>query len=269
MNRLSLVLLGLLGLGLLAVTIPRDAAEPTSETSRLPAGATDRSSPVVVELFTSQGCSSCPPADRVLSELADHDDVVPLAFHVDYWNYIGWTDPFSSNVWSKRQERYAEALRTGRLYTPMVVVDGRTDVVGSRGREVAELIARARQQATRGVLVLELETRGPAVQTRWGAQLDEGVERPAELLLAVVESGLETPVSRGENARRTLHNDFVVRSLERLGSVSPGAEATLEHRFVLDSEWDRSQIRLVGLLQDPEALAIHGAAVGTVVASDS
>ena len=268
MNRLSLVLLGLLGIGLLAVTLPRNAAEPASD----PAPASDsveRTAPVVVELFTSQGCSSCPPADRVLSELAERDDVVPLAFHVDYWNYIGWTDPFSSEVWSKRQERYAEALRTGRLYTPMVVVDGRTDVVGSRGREVAELIAQARRRAALGEVVVEIETRGPAVQIRGAAHLDAQVERPAEFLLAVVESGLETPVSRGENARRTLHNDFVVRSFERLGTVSPGAETTLEHRFVLDSAWNRDEIRLVGLLQDPETLAIYGAAVGAVVATDS
>ena len=81
--------------------------------------------PVVLELFTSQGCSSCPPADELLTELGKHDDVIALAFHVDYWNHLGWRDPFSSRSWSRRQERYAAALFRGRVYTPQIVVDGR------------------------------------------------------------------------------------------------------------------------------------------------
>jgi hypothetical protein len=89
-------------------------------------------SPIIIELFTSQGCSSCPPADRLLKRLAGDPRVIPLSFHVDYWNYIGWTDPFSSKRWSERQQGYARAFRSNRIYTPQLVVSGRTGASGSR-----------------------------------------------------------------------------------------------------------------------------------------
>ena len=102
---------------------------------------------MVIELFTSQGCSSCPPADRLLSRLAEEPayrgKVVPLAFHVDYWNYIGWTDPFSSPRWSERQRDYGRSLGLGTVYTPQLVIDGRSECVGSQEGDVRREIARA------------------------------------------------------------------------------------------------------------------------------
>jgi len=99
-------------------------------------GATSASGPVVVELFTSQGCSSCPPADRLLSKLSRDPRlagrVIPLAFHVDYWDYIGWRDPFASPRWSQRQKDYARVFRSNRIYTPQLVVSGSTEGVGSQ-----------------------------------------------------------------------------------------------------------------------------------------
>src|SRR5262245_2326035 len=124
----------LVALAILALAMACDPAAGDPRSRRIDPGA-----PVVVELFTSQGCSSCPPADRLLGELvrdgaiADRP-VIALSFHVDYWNRLGWTDPFSRPAWSARQQAYADAMRDGRVYTPQLVIAGRSHVVGSRRR---------------------------------------------------------------------------------------------------------------------------------------
>src|SRR5258707_8836135 len=110
-------------------------------------------SPVVVELFTSQGCSSCPPADSLLGELSKRSDVLALGFHVDYWDYIGWKDPYASKLATKRQHDYAAALRLHMVYTPQMVVDGRTDVVGSERGDVAAAIGKAAAQPKLAVAI--------------------------------------------------------------------------------------------------------------------
>ena len=131
--------LSLLALALIAIAPRSGAGEPG------PSISGDRVA--VVELFTSQGCSSCPPADRLLSKLARdpryQGKVIPLSFHVDYWNSIGWTDPFSSNRWSERQRVYAgRVFHSNRIYTPQVVVNGRSECVGNSEGEVTGRIAR-------------------------------------------------------------------------------------------------------------------------------
>src|ERR1051325_11483071 len=112
-----------------------------------PSSAASPARPVLVELFTSQGCSSCPAADRALAEIAAQPaaqrNVIPLAFHVDYWNYIGWTDPFSSADWSARQRRYGAAFGGGRIYTPQLVVAGAADCVGTDDSRLRKLVAAA------------------------------------------------------------------------------------------------------------------------------
>lgn len=252
--------LGAVVLALLALLPPRYSGAQ-AHTDERPLAEEGAGGPVVLELFTSQGCSSCPPADRVLSELAAGDDVIALSFHVDYWNYIGWTDPFSSAEWSERQRDYARALRTGRVYTPMVVVDGRTDLVGSQRHEVEELVADARRRQRAGSVELMARPGEASLAVSLAAEVDAGrIDGPVDLLLAVVESGLETPVKRGENARRTLHNDCVVRRLQKLGTLGPDRTSLeLDHRIELDPAWNSENLSLVGLLQDPETLAIHGA----------
>lgn len=114
-----------------------------------PKASSSQGSPIIVELFTSQGCSSCPPADRFLTELAAREEfeIIPLSFHVDYWNYIGWTDPFSSPAWSDRQRHYARSFGGNRVYTPQMVVNGRWEGVGSNRREIARLLERGSSRA--------------------------------------------------------------------------------------------------------------------------
>jgi hypothetical protein len=261
---LAVVALG--GLATLVATTP--GADARTEDARTEDAQSDgrtpaERGPIVLELFTSQGCSSCPPADRLLTELAAEEagEVLPLAFHVDYWNRLGWRDPFSSEAWSKRQRRYARELPGGRVYTPQLVVDGREHAVGSDRRAVARLLADARARSQEGSVELSARISGGELLTAVGATATAAADEPLDLLLAVVESGFETPVGSGENSGRRLREDFVVRRLERVGSVAPGGPMfTRELRVPLDSEWSTDQLAAVAFLQHPHRLTIHGAA---------
>ncbi len=182
-------------------------------TSRDAAAEPAAAAPVVVELFTSQGCSSCPPADVLLDELAGRPGVVALSLHVDYWDYIGWKDPYASPQYTARQQRYAEALNLRYVYTPQIVVDGRANVVGSHRAEVLEAIAAAAKR-DRPIDITFSTSNGGTVIIPEGPAPDEG----ATVWLAVYDREHVTEIKRGENAGRELRNANVVRSFERLGT---------------------------------------------------
>ncbi len=168
---------------------------------------------VVVELFTSQGCSSCPPADALLGELAGRPDVIALSLHVDYWDYIGWKDPFGSPMNTARQRRYVEELGLRYVYTPQMIIDGRINAVGSRRDEVLDAIERAGRERA-GFDIRFVESGGGKVVIPAGHAPENG----ATVWLAVYDRSHETEIKRGENAGRKLRNTNVVRSLERLGT---------------------------------------------------
>lgn len=260
---------------LLAVAVLRTTAEARSPgeapqaTPSSPGG-----SPVVLELFTSQGCSSCPPADRLLSRLGreglDGVAILPLSFHVDYWNYIGWQDPFSQPRWSQRQEGYAKALGTGRLYTPQVVVQGQEDCVGSGASCVEDAVARVSRRpsparltaelrsGSEGEIVLEASARFSPDAAATGSTED------LEAVVIVFEKGLETPVRRGENAHKTLKNDYVVRRLEPVfrvpgGRPEAGETAAGKLSLRLDPEWTRDRLGVAVLLQEVHSRRILAA----------
>lgn len=223
--------------------------------------------PVLVELFTSQGCSTCPPADRLLARLGDEagGHVVALAFHVDSWNHAGWTDPFSNAAWSRRHAAYARALRTEGAYTPQAVVDGAAATVGSEEAALRSAIAAAAARPA-AEIALELEPGGRSVTVRVGVELPLALrDRKLDLMLAVYETGLETPVRRGENGGRKLRDDYVVRTLERAGRIPAGAQPSYAFAKILalDEDWVPAHLGVAAFLQDPRALTIHGArAVG-------
>ena len=186
-----------------------------------PGRAADNRAPVVVELFTSQGCSSCPPADAFLGELAQRKDVIALAYHVDYWDYIGWKDRYASPAWTDRQKAYAGALELRTLYTPQMVIDGRADAVGSDRGNVNFLIERS---ATLAKLELTMDSSGGKHLLHLPqAQLN----RPATVWLAVYDPEQHTQVSRGENAGSTLSEYNIVRELRKVASWD-GAATTLD-----------------------------------------
>jgi hypothetical protein len=237
-----------------------------SEASRVEARG---AGPVVLELFTSQGCSTCPPADRVLSEVglakATRAQVVPLAFHVDYWNRVGWTDPFSTRAWSARQDAYNRVFRLDGVYTPQLVVNGRTQLNGrERERALGEVAADLERPAAARISLTARTGAGPrpALVIDVAAEVTESV--PAgelQALVALFENGLLTQVARGENGGRALRNDFVVRDLERAFSLAPVAGArgrrTLELR--LRPGWKPENLGLAAFLQDPGTMRIYAA----------
>jgi hypothetical protein len=247
-----------------------DAAVDAGESAR------DADGPVLVELFTSQGCSSCPPADRLLTELGSDrrlaNRVLPLAYHVDYWNHIGWTDPFSSEAWSRRQRGYAAAWESRRVYTPQLVVDGREDVVGSRRGDVYDLVREAldRPDAARLAVRLSPGDEPTSLRATVSARLlraPEGASGgPLDLMVALYEKDLTTSVERGENASRTLHNDYVVRRLESAGELEPlaGEGGEREIAFELDPGWKVRNLGVVAFVQDRKTRAVHGAARATL-----
>jgi hypothetical protein len=184
--------------------------------SMTPANATDTLSPTVVELFTSQGCSSCPPADKFLGELAERPELVALSVHVDYWDYIGWKDPFGSPENTKRQRDYAEALKLRYVYTPQMVIQGASHATGSDRSSVLRRIAEA--QALPRLPVSVRHADGRIEVTVAGA--DKGMDGTDEaaVWLAVYDRMHETAIKRGENGGRTLRYYNVVRKMIRVGT---------------------------------------------------
>ena len=174
--------------------------------------------PVVVELFTSQGCSSCPPADAFLGELAQRSDVIALAWHVDYWNYLGWNDPFSSEEATDRQRVYGRKMGLPYVYTPQMVVDGRHDERGFDRRGVKRRIEDVSEEHAANSPVQVRLTRAEAAIT---ASLEsEEVVRNATVLMVVFDRSHTTKVARGENAGRELTDYNIVRQLLDLGVYS-------------------------------------------------
>ena len=170
--------------------------------------------PVVVELFTSQGCSSCPPAEAFLGELAERDNVVALEFHVDYWDYIGWKDSFAKPAFNERQKKYVGNLKARYAYTPQIVVDGKAHVVGSHRDEVESLMQQHQ----------DTDPKAPAVAlARKGDMLIVAIGPAAttatyDVVLVTFDKPHVTQVQRGENRGQTLKNINVVRELTVLGA---------------------------------------------------
>lgn len=186
-------------------------------TGRTASTASAASALTVVELFTSQGCSSCPPADALLSELAKRDNILPLAFHIDYWDRLGWKDPFSLAEATARQRAYARTLGKSNVYTPQMMINGTRDVVGSNRIAVTNAIA----GATPVVVPVGLTAGKSDLAIRVGSGMGEG-----KLWLVTFDPRHETQVRAGENAGRKLVNVNIVRSLEMLGDWN-GQEVAL------------------------------------------
>lgn len=236
-------------------TTPQNSAiarDEAPQALQLAAGA-EAARTVVVELFTSQGCSSCPPADAILGELAGQPNILALSFHVDYWDYIGWKDPFASAQYTNRQREYAATLGLRYVYTPQIVVDGRLDIVGSHRREVTRAIQQSSEAEPVVQVTLEAADGGRA-RLSAGAAPSGG----ATVWLVTFDDAHSTPVERGENRGRDLRNSNVVRELTALGTWTGEAKT-----FALDFAKARAEGRggCAIIVQDGRGGPILGAAV--------
>jgi hypothetical protein len=211
-----------------------------------PAETSPEKPPVLVELFTSEGCSSCPPADALLRELQSTQPVpgariIALGLHVDYWDYIGWKDRFSSPQFSRRQERYARRFNLGP-YTPQLVVDGSDEVLGSDRRAAFRAIAKAAREPKPVSVRLTRE------HDRLHVLVEGSSDKPAEVLLAIVQGTAETKVVRGENGGKTLQHAAIARSLEVLGPLEQ-EKWEREVRMTLPADADPGNLEVVVFVQ--------------------
>ena len=202
--------------------------------------------PVLVELFTSEGCSDCPPADRLLERLDSH--AIVLSEHVDYWNQLGWKDPYSSSAFSRRQEAYCVLLNPKGPYTPQMVVDGETEFVGSDANRAAAALAKAAKRPKADIRL----SRTPA-----GLQIDiSSPPASGEVWMAVADNRDASQVTAGENRGRHLEHVAVVRSLRKIGSAKRGVEfSRLEELPAAMADQ-----RVVVFVQDPGQGRVTGAA---------
>jgi hypothetical protein len=219
-------------------------------------------------LFTSEGCSSCPPADQILSILEEKQPiegvhVVALSEHVDYWNRLGWKDPFSSVQFSERQNDYAQALKFGDIYTPQMIVDGHAALVGSHAAEAQDaIIAAARTpKAAIAIEIKSSDMKSAALAIQVGALPSPARGDTADLMLAVTENGLASKVLRGENAGRELAHSVVTRSLVRAGTV-PGSGTAVQKTVTLSPAWKRANLNAVAFVQERSSRRILG--VGSI-----
>ena len=219
--------------------------------------------PVMVELFTSEGCSSCPPADVLLSKLDQQPingvEIIVLSEHVDYWNSLGWQDPFSSADFSERQRAYGDAFRTSSVYTPQMIVDGQQQFVGSDEKRAHAAIIKAAKE-TRAKIELQLTSikeLSVAVTDRPPVTQDD----TAEVLMAVIESNLSSDVPRGENAGRSLKHTAVVRQLQTVGEVAAGSyKFTANTAVPFNPAWRKDNLRIVIFIQERRTRRVLGAA---------
>jgi len=231
-----------------------------------PIAAQRRAVPVLVELFTSEGCSSCPPADAVLARLVreqpvDGAEVIALSLHVDYWNRLGWKDPYSAKAYSARQERYAKAFGPDKLYTPQIVVDGREELIGSDDAAVRRTIAGA---AARPHLPVKVTAR--AIERGVNVSIDlppaPSADDPIDVFVALTEDDLSSAVKRGENVGRTLSHVAVVRKLQTLGTLEKDGFVA-DGRLPIESGWKPHKMRAVVWLQGRSSNHVYGAAAAT------
>ena len=191
---------------------------PSLATADQPVPATVADYPVVLELFTSEGCNSCPPADALLGQLAQQHDLLPLAFHIDYWDYLGWKDPYSSKFATARQSAYGRVLDV-MVYTPQMVVDGARDAIGSDEAAVKLAIEAERARPKLKLAVLRDE-RG---ELKVAIPAGEGQSPPSSVYEALFDSSHVTPVGRGENSGRTLTEFNIVREWRKIGEWTGNA----------------------------------------------
>ncbi len=277
-----ILMFSMLGASLIcAVLINNKATDSNVAEVRQPARAAEaKAVPVLVELFTSEGCSSCPPADEALTRLEQTQPVggaqiIALGQHVDYWNRLGWTDPFSSAMFSQRQSDYARAFGKDGVYTPQMIVDGQKEFPGGnmnlarRAIDEATKTSKASVELTRTDTAQAAKTDAVPLQVRVGNVPAISAGDTAEVMLAITESNLRTDVPRGENAGRRLRHASVVRQLRPLGIFDPQQGKTFAAAPIINigKGVKREQLHAVIFVQERLSRRVLGAAMIALTSS--
>jgi hypothetical protein len=217
----------------------------------------------VVELFTSQGCSSCPPADEVLIEMNkaarnDRQPVYVLSLHVDYWNDLGWADPYSAKHFSQRQRSYAAARKSSRVYTPQMIVNGSEEFVGSRGEEAKEAVKSALARHAKAVVILSLKP--TEEKGTWQVVYEVEHAGPEDQLVVCLAADVEAnEVPRGENTGQSLKHHGVVLAMKAV-AIEDAADGSTEIRLPDDKRSSVKEARVIAFVQNLKTMAITGAA---------
>ncbi len=209
----------------------------------------------VLELFTSQGCSSCPPADRLLGKYANDENVIALSFHVDYWDRLGWKDPFSNAAFSQRQKDYANAFKSGSIYTPQLIINGEREMVGSDEDKISKTIKVIAKQAPVATMNID-SVKVDNVRATFNYTIRD-VGKNVDLNIALVQTEATTSIKAGENSGLNLTNYNVVRYFKSIPSVIDGTNiATIE----LPQGAEKKEYSIVAFLQNPQTYKISAAA---------
>jgi hypothetical protein len=223
-------------------------------------GAAQARQSVVVELFTSEGCSSCPPADALISQLSkkrtavDGIELILLGEHVEYWNGQGWRDRFSGPTYTQRQYDYVQQLHLATPYTPQAIIDGHTQTSGGNASALQQLITESARTPKSAKITIE-----PVAPDKWKVSVAEAGNRKLKVIVGVTEDNLETRVGGGENGGRTLKHDAVVRELDQVGTVTNGQFEKIVSTHS-KSDWKQDDLRAIVIVQDADSGEIHGAA---------
>jgi hypothetical protein len=225
--------------------------------------------PVVVELFTSEGCSSCPPADALLlkletSQAVQGASVIAIEEHVDYWNHDGWIDPYSSADWTQRQVDYVTRFKDKEPYTPQLIVDGQAEMTGDLEQKTEQAIQQAATQLKTEIALTSSGSApdGAQINVRAGKLSGNSDRDTAEVWLAITESGLASSVDAGENAGKNLHHASVLRSLHKIGVANPKNDSAYEssQKVKFKSAWNRQNLLVAVFIQEKKSMHILGAA---------
>lgn len=218
---------------------------------------------VLLELFTSQGCSSCPRADRLLRSLGNDRNVITISEHVDYWNYLGWDDPFSKKAFTDRQRAYCRKLNPRGVYTPQAVVDGRYQMNGADSRKIYAAISRAnKERKERLKLVARNVSNLLKIEVTGDRPLRKNNNESNSLYLFLTQKKLQTKVISGENRNRLLVNYCVARAMKKKSISSDLHRTKTSFEIQLDKAWNPDNLRLVAFVQGDQTLTVK--AIGTL-----
>ena len=200
----------------------------------------------LIELFTSEGCSSCPPADRYISGIKPDMTKVILAYHVDYWNYLGWEDPFSDARYTQRQKFTAAFGQQNSLYTPMIVVNGRVASPDQLGRTIP-----INQKLSSDANITSSQTvMGNVINLKTSVQIKPNASANNALFIAIYENNLESHVYAGENSGSTLHHDYVVRQFLGPFAIPPTGKMLTENNLTIPANWKIKDIGIATFVQN-------------------